>query len=118
MSHEGHDRSLGRPRTFYQLLGLSSEASEEEVRVAFRTLAKRLHPEAEGGGDPKRFKDISEAYATLKNPQTRQQYDKSLGIVKGAFTFSNLNYNPNESFADFFNKAIDEVSGQSHKKKK
>ena len=56
-------------RTHYDVLGVHSDASQEEIKAAYRREAKRLHPDANGGDKhaEERLKKINEAYATLKN---------------------------------------------------
>ncbi len=65
-------------RDYYELLGVSRDASQEEIKKAYRRLARENHPDA-NPDDPEaeaRFKEISEAYRVLRDPQTRQQYDQ------------------------------------------
>lgn len=66
-----------RRKDYYAILGLPRNASANDVRGAYRLLAKRHHPDA--GGDPERFRDVQEAYETLENPERRRGYDLSLG---------------------------------------
>jgi molecular chaperone DnaJ len=64
-------------KDYYAILGVSEDASEEEIKKAYRKLAKRYHPDA-NPGDPsaaERFKEINEAYHTLVDPSRRKQYD-------------------------------------------
>lgn len=71
-------------RDYYEVLGVSKEASEKELKSAFRTLAKKYHPDA-NHSDPQsehRFKEINEAYDVLKDPQKRAAYDR---MGHGAF---------------------------------
>jgi curved DNA-binding protein len=59
---------------YYETLGVSKNASEKDLKTAFRKLAAKHHPDA--GGDAEKFKEINEAYNTLKDPQKRQMYDQ------------------------------------------
>lgn len=64
-------------RDYYEVLGVSKTASDEEIKRAFRKLAKQYHPDVnkEAGADEK-FKEIGEAYSVLSDPQKRKQYDQ------------------------------------------
>ena len=60
-------------KDFYKALGVSKEASAEEIKKAYRKLARTNHPDS-NSGDPKaeeRFKTISEAYSVLSDPKRR-----------------------------------------------
>ena len=59
---------------YYETLGVSKDASETELKKAYKRLSMQHHPDRTGGDDAK-FKQINEAYSTLKDPQKRQQYD-------------------------------------------
>ena len=60
---------------YYELLGVSKGASDDEIKKAFRKLAVKYHPDKEGGDEAK-FKEINEAYEVLKDKQKRQRYDQ------------------------------------------
>ena len=64
-------------KDYYEVLGVSKNASDEEIKRAFRKLAKQYHPDInkEPGAEEK-FKEIGEAYAVLSDPQKRSQYDQ------------------------------------------
>jgi molecular chaperone DnaJ len=65
-------------KDYYKILGVSETASAEEVKKAYRKLAKQFHPDA-NQNDPRaadRFKEVGEAYAVLHDPQKRKQYDQ------------------------------------------
>jgi molecular chaperone DnaJ len=61
---------------YYAVLGVDPDASPDEIKRAFRSLAREHHPDATGGDDG-RYKEISEAYAVLSDPAKRQQYDNA-----------------------------------------
>ena len=61
---------------FYQILGVPRDASQEDIQRAYRKLARTYHPDVnKDPGAEDRFKDISEAYDVLSDPQTRRRYD-------------------------------------------
>ncbi len=65
-------------RDYYEILGVSRTASEQEIKAAFRRLAKKYHPDA-NPGDPQaehRFKEVNEAYEALKDKDKRAAYDR------------------------------------------
>jgi curved DNA-binding protein len=63
-------------RDFYQILGVPRTATQDEIQQAYRKLARTYHPDVNSDpGAEDRFKDISEAYAVLSDPQTRRRYD-------------------------------------------
>lgn len=61
-------------KDYYRILGISKNASVDEIKKAYRKLAQTYHPDK--GGDPAKFKEINEAYQVLSDPQKRQQYDQ------------------------------------------
>ena len=63
-------------RDFYEILGVPRNASQDDIQRAYRRLARAYHPDV--NKDPsaeERFKDVSEAYDVLSDPQTRRRYD-------------------------------------------
>jgi curved DNA-binding protein CbpA len=79
-SEYGRRSLVGMPdRDPYQLLGVPRGASEEDLRKAYRTLARRHHPDInpDDPGAEDRFKEIQRAYELLSNPAKRRKYDES-----------------------------------------
>ncbi len=60
---------------YYKILGVSKDASEDEIKKAYRKLAHKHHPDKKGGDEAK-FKEINSAYQVLSNAKKRQQYDQ------------------------------------------
>ena len=75
-------------KDYYRILGVESEAGNEEIKKAYRRLAKSCHPDARPAGDravaQEKFKEITEAYEVLKDPERRKKYDQMNTIGRGA----------------------------------
>ena len=65
-------------RDLYSVLGVPRNASSDEVKKAYRNLARRYHPDRNDGDEQaaERFREIAEAYETLSNPDLRSRYDR------------------------------------------
>jgi molecular chaperone DnaJ len=74
-------------KDFYQVLGVPDSASQDEIKKAYRKLAKQYHPDANpnNASAAERFKEISEAHSVLSDPEKRKQYDqmRRLGAFEG-----------------------------------
>jgi len=68
-------------KDYYQILGVSRDASPEEIKRAYYKLAQKYHPDK--GGDEKKFKEINEAYQVLSDKEKRAQYDKFGRVFEG-----------------------------------
>ncbi|MCX8007646.1 MAG: molecular chaperone DnaJ [Coriobacteriia bacterium] len=65
---------MAAAKDYYDILGVSRNATPDEIKKAFRKQARKHHPDA--GGSEERFKEINEAYEVLSDPEKRKQYDQ------------------------------------------
>lgn len=88
-------------KDYYKILGVEKNASEEEIKKAFRKLAHAYHPDKKGGDEAK-FKEASEAYAVLSDKQKRAQYDNFGSAGAGGFR-GGAGFDPSGFGFDFSN---------------
>lgn len=62
-------------KDYYKILGVNKNASDAEIKRAFRTLAQKYHPD-KSGGNAEKFKEVNEAHQILSNPEKRKMYDQ------------------------------------------
>ncbi|MDJ0577085.1 MAG: molecular chaperone DnaJ [Xenococcaceae cyanobacterium MO_234.B1] len=89
---------------YYQILGVSRDASKEEIKRAYRRLARKYHPDVnKESGAEERFKEINRAYEILSEPETRARYDRfgEAGVSSGVGG-SGFEYGDMSGFADIF----------------
>ena len=89
---------------YYQILGVSRDVDKDELKRAYRRLARQYHPDVnkEAGAEEK-FKEINRAYEVLSEPETRARYDRfGEAGVGGAAGASGFDYNDMGGFADIF----------------
>ncbi|MGE5527892.1 MAG: molecular chaperone DnaJ [Patescibacteria group bacterium] len=108
---------MANKRDYYEILGVSRQAGEEEIKKAYRRLARQVHPDV-NKDDPKaeeKFKEINEAYEVLSDPQKRAAYDhyghaateQGFGGGAGGFDFGSF-----EGFGDIFEMFFGGGGGQ------
>ena len=85
---------------YYDTLGLQIGATPEEIKAAYRKLAKQHHPDS--GGDVGKFQEVSNAYETLSDPNKRAQYDFQVNQPQGQPGFS-FNFSHGDPMADIHN---------------
>jgi len=91
-------------RDFYEILGVSRSADAEELKRAYRRLARKYHPDVnKEPGAEETFKEINRAYEVLSDPQARANYDRFGEVgVSGAAGFSDFGVGDMGGFADIF----------------
>lgn len=91
-------------RDYYQTLGISRTASQEDVKKAYRKLAHQYHPDKQGGNEAK-FKEVNEAYQVLSDPKKRESYDNfGFAYNDGGFSAGGETSPPwgGQDFSDLF----------------
>ena len=90
-------------RDYYEVLGLSKGASDDEIKKAYRRMAKKYHPDVnkESGAEEK-FKEVNEAYEVLSDPQKKATYDQYGHAGMDGANFGGAGFGGFEDFGDIF----------------
>lgn len=110
---------MAEKRDYYEVLGLDKGASDSEIKKAYRVLAKKYHPDMNPGDQEAevKFKEASEAYAVLSDPDKRRKYDQfghsafdgGAGAGGGGFDFSGMDMG--DIFSEFFGGGFGDFFG-------
>ena len=109
---------MSEKRDYYEVLGVSKDASDSDLKKAFRSLARKYHPD-KNPDDPdceRLFKEVQEAYAVLSNPDQRRQYDmfgheSPGGSPFGPGGFQGVNINLDDLFSGGFESIFSGMFG-------
>jgi curved DNA-binding protein len=95
-------------KNYYEILGVAREALPEEIKKAYRQMALKFHPDRNPGDRQaeEQFKEISEAYGVLMDPEKRKQYDLLSRTPFGAGRQPDFSYTQEEIFRDIFNNPM------------
>lgn len=112
---------MNNKRDYYEVLGVSKTASLQEIKTAYRRLAKKYHPDVSSEANAQaKFKEVSEAYQVLSDSQKRQQYDQfgHAGVNGGAGNFNTFfkDFNFEDVFSGF--SSFFDGQHQQHKRQK
>lgn len=104
-------------KDYYQILGVSKDASKEDIKKAYKRLAKKYHPDInKEPGAEERFKEINEAAAVLADDKKREQYDRfgTAGEGMGGFDFSGFDFSQfgrGQGFGSIFDEIFEMFGG-------
>lgn len=84
---------MAEKKNYYDLLGVSPDADDNEIKKAYRKLALKYHPDMGSGEDVEKFLEISEAFRTLIDKKKREKYDRQLSMKNRRKSFYRYKFN-------------------------
>ena len=99
-------------RDYYEVLGVDKNADDAAIKKAYRVLAKKYHPDMNPGDKEaeQKFKEASEAYAVLSDPEKRRQYDQyGHAVVQAAPVDLTLTVQTSETSSEIFSEIFSEA---------
>lgn len=109
-------------KNYYEILEVSENASSEVIEKAYRTLAKKYHPDVQRSNNlhfsENKFKELTEAYEVLSNPDLRNQYNNRLGLISNNDNLYNNLYSEQEKLKNEVNNLKIEQKSQEYINKK
>ena len=112
-------------RDYYEVLGIEKSASADEIKKAYRSLAKKYHPDMNPGNAEAeaKFKEVNEAYAVLSDEEKKQKYDRfghaafDQSAGGGAYSYGNMDFGDiGDIFSSFFGGGFGGFGGSSQRR--
>ena len=114
-------------KDYYEVLGVEKNATDEEIKKAYRKMAKKYHPDANPDNKQEaeaKFKEVNEAYETLSDSQKRQMYDQfghngpqgGFGGGNGYYSYSSSGFDGFGDFGDLLKSIYDNKLKIEHEK--
>lgn len=102
-------------QNYYQIFGIDKDATQDEIKQAYRKLAHKYHPDKQGGSEQK-MKEINFIYSILSDPYKRKSYDETLG-AKEYFDNFDWDYRPQKSWIDIYCDELEIIDSTGAKTK-